>query len=129
MLSWIVPFSSQLFLRICIDIYRRSGVSSSNAADAGKEQSSDTQRILRRHHCQRDAYGDLTEMWERKILNIWPRSFSKSNTSESFMLGVFLIHGTLTPHKIGYFLMQKAMELVVSSERDNMTKACLGFLV
>jgi hypothetical protein len=44
------------------------------------------------------------------------------------MLGVFLLHGTLTLHNTGNFLMQKNMELVVSIDRDIMAKACLGFL-
>ncbi len=84
--------------------------------------------ILRRHNCKTDAYGDLPEVWERKIWNIWPPSSSKWNSLDCFMLGVFLLHGTLTPHNIRDFLMQKNMELVVSIERDTMAKACLSFL-
>jgi hypothetical protein len=44
------------------------------------------------------------------------------------MMGVFLLHETLTPHNTGGFLMQKTMELVISIDRDTMAKACLGFL-
>jgi hypothetical protein len=44
------------------------------------------------------------------------------------MLGVFLLHGTVTPHNTGDFLMQKTIELVVSIDKDAMAKAYLGFL-
>jgi hypothetical protein len=44
------------------------------------------------------------------------------------MLGVFSLHGTLTPHNTGDFLMQKTMELVVSNDRDIMAKGYLGLL-
>jgi hypothetical protein len=44
------------------------------------------------------------------------------------MLGVFLLHGTVTPHNTGDFLMQKTMELVVIIDRDTMAKGLLGIL-
>jgi hypothetical protein len=43
-------------------------------------------------------------------------------------VGHFLLHGTVTPHNTGDFLMQKTMELVVIIDTDTMAKAYLGFL-
>jgi hypothetical protein len=37
-----------------------------------------------------------------------------------FMMGVFVLHETLTPHNTGDFLKQTTMELVISIERDIM---------
>ncbi len=64
----------------------------------------------------------------RKIWNIWPPSSSNCNPLDHIMLGVYLLHVTLTTHNTGEFLNLKIMELVVSINRNTMATACLGFL-
>jgi hypothetical protein len=103
-LSWIVPFK----------------ISYSSDAAAREEQSSGNQRILHRQYCKGLFLGYLPEVWERKIWNFWPPSSSICNPLDYFMLGVFLLHVTLTPENTGDFLKQKTIELENSLDRDTM---------
>jgi hypothetical protein len=44
------------------------------------------------------------------------------------MLGIFLLHVTLTPHNIGELIKQKTVELVVILDRNIIGKDLLGIL-